>query len=155
MASCQRTFNLGRTVGAMAAAGTIVLLKGELGAGKTVLVKGLAAGLSAPGEVTSPTFVICALHRGGRLPLAHIDLYRLADGDLFDAGLDEVIAGDALVAIEWPSAAARELALQLPGGAVLSVAIDFSGQDHRHIEIRPLSDSARALCARLDVCDGL
>jgi len=83
-------------------AGDVVLLFGELGAGKTAFVRGLARGLGAePEDVSSPTFTLVQEYRGGRLALYHVDLYRLEPAEIADLGLDEMIEGDGVVAIEW------------------------------------------------------
>lgn len=81
--------------------GDVVLLYGELGAGKTAFVRGLARGLGAPDtDVSSPTFTIVQEY-AGRVPLYHVDLYRLEPKEVDDLGLDELISGDGVVAIEW------------------------------------------------------
>jgi tRNA threonylcarbamoyladenosine biosynthesis protein TsaE len=84
--------------------GEIIALHGVLGAGKTQLVKGLARGLGFEGDVTSPTFTIIHEYRGGRLPLYHIDLYRLrSEKEAVDLGLEEYLpARDGVTIIEWP-----------------------------------------------------
>jgi tRNA threonylcarbamoyladenosine biosynthesis protein TsaE len=83
-------------------AGTVVCLIGDLGAGKTEFVKGLAAGLGFAGEVTSPTFTILHEYRGGRLPLFHMDFYRLREeSELDEIGFDEYLKADGVCAIEW------------------------------------------------------
>jgi tRNA threonylcarbamoyladenosine biosynthesis protein TsaE len=82
--------------------GAIVLLIGDLGAGKTAFVRGLAEGLGVdPYEVTSPTFTLVHEYRGGRLPLVHADLYRLDAARLDDIGFDADLAEQGVLAIEW------------------------------------------------------
>jgi tRNA threonylcarbamoyladenosine biosynthesis protein TsaE len=81
--------------------GDVLLLHGDLGAGKTAFVRGLARGLgAAPDEVSSPTFTLIQEYRG-RVTLYHVDLYRLQPIEVADLGLDELTSGDAIVAIEW------------------------------------------------------
>jgi tRNA threonylcarbamoyladenosine biosynthesis protein TsaE len=95
------TRRLGARLGALVRAGDLIVLDGPLGAGKTVLVQGLAAGLGAQGAVTSPTFVIARVHEGGRLPLVHVDAYRLAGAlEVDDLDLDTDLT-QAVVAVEW------------------------------------------------------
>ena len=96
------TAAVGRDLARRLSAGSTVLLVGDLGAGKTAFVRGLADGLGIPpDEVSSPTFTIMQEYRGGRLPLFHVDLYRLNDPrEAEDLGLDE-IAVDGVLAIEW------------------------------------------------------
>jgi tRNA threonylcarbamoyladenosine biosynthesis protein TsaE len=83
-------------------AGDVVLLYGQLGAGKTAFVRGLAQGLgAAAGEVSSPTFTIIQEDAGRSVTLYHVDLYRLDPAEVDDLGLDELVEGDGIVAIEW------------------------------------------------------
>ena len=85
-----------------APAGTVLSLIGDLGAGKTEFVKGLALGLGFDGEVTSPTFTILHEYRGGRLPLFHMDFYRLREQrELDEIGFDEYLRAGGICAIEW------------------------------------------------------
>jgi tRNA threonylcarbamoyladenosine biosynthesis protein TsaE len=82
--------------------GTVLSLIGDLGAGKTEFVKGLAEGLEIDGEVTSPTFTILHEYRGGRFPLFHMDFYRLSgEGELDEIGFDEYLKAGGICAIEW------------------------------------------------------
>ncbi|MFN7914391.1 MAG: tRNA (adenosine(37)-N6)-threonylcarbamoyltransferase complex ATPase subunit type 1 TsaE [Vicinamibacterales bacterium] len=110
--------------------GDIIVLHGNLGAGKTAFVKGLAEGLGVdPAEVSSPTFTLIQEYRGGRLTLHHIDLYRLAPPDVDDLGLDELVSGGGVVAIEWP-----DRWRDAPAG-VIRVTIESVGDDERSITV--------------------
>ncbi|MFC5992712.1 tRNA (adenosine(37)-N6)-threonylcarbamoyltransferase complex ATPase subunit type 1 TsaE [Pseudonocardia hispaniensis] len=105
---------LGVALAAQVRAGDLVVLSGPLGAGKTVLVRGLARGLGVTGPVTSPTFVIAREHRpapgGAGVPLVHVDAYRLGGPDeLDDLDLDTDLS-DAVVAVEWGEGVAERLA---------------------------------------------
>ena len=101
-ASADETIALGRTVAAALRRGDVLALCGDLGAGKTHFVKGVAAGLSASASVTSPTFTLIHEYPGGRLPLYHFDFYRLEDEDeALKIGLDEYLDGDGACVIEW------------------------------------------------------
>jgi len=93
---------LGRAIGSVLEGGESLALSGALGAGKTALVRGIAAGLGAPAEgVSSPTFVLLHEYRG-RLPLAHIDLYRLSSRKEAETiGLEDYLSGTTVVAVEW------------------------------------------------------
>jgi tRNA threonylcarbamoyladenosine biosynthesis protein TsaE len=100
--SARATFELGVRLGAALAPGDVVALVGELGAGKTQLVRGLCRGAGVPeSEVASPSFAIVATYRG-RLPVHHADLYRLADEDeLLAIGFDELVGGEGALVVEW------------------------------------------------------
>jgi tRNA threonylcarbamoyladenosine biosynthesis protein TsaE len=91
-------------------AGAVLLLSGQLGAGKTAFVRGLAAGLGIdPEEVSSPTFTLVHEYRGGRLTLYHADLYRLDTTAAEDLGLEERRVAEGVLAIEWPDRLAHDL----------------------------------------------
>ena len=97
----EETMALGRVLGKSAEQGTLILLIGDLGAGKTTLVQGLASGLGIEHGVKSPTFALHLQHEG-RLTLHHLDLYRMADvSELDELGLDEVLGRDGVTVIEW------------------------------------------------------
>lgn len=101
---------LGVRLGRLLKAGDLVLLTGDLGAGKTTLTKGVAAGLGVPGPVTSPTFVVARRYVGGRLPLLHVDAYRLADlAEVDDLDLDADV-GESATVVEWGEGRAERLA---------------------------------------------
>ena len=123
------TFALGEKVAGTLEAGTFVLLHGDLGAGKTAFVRGMAAGLGAnPDDVSSPTFVLIQ-HYKGRTPLVHVDLYRLdTAAAVDDLGLEELASG-AVVAIEW----AERLPQPIDGSVTVRIA--DAGNDVRRITI--------------------
>ena len=96
------TLRLGRAIGSSASAGTLLTLSGDLGAGKTTLVRGLADGLGVPGTVSSPTYMLMQLHEGGRLPLSHFDAWMEGREKAYLAdGADEFLAADGVAVIEW------------------------------------------------------
>jgi tRNA threonylcarbamoyladenosine biosynthesis protein TsaE len=124
------TAAVGRELAGTLAAGAVVLLRGDLGAGKTAFVRGLAEGLGvAPDEVTSPTFTLIQEHRGGRLPMYHVDLYRLRPDEVDDLGLDEITLEGGITAIEW----AERLPRALPDS--LTVHLEHLEGDQRRIRI--------------------
>ncbi len=95
------TAALGERLGRLLQRGDIVLLSGELGVGKTVFAQGIGCGLGTPTPVRSSSFVLLSEHPGGRLPLFHADLYRLATVEVADLWLDEE-AADGILVVEWP-----------------------------------------------------
>jgi tRNA threonylcarbamoyladenosine biosynthesis protein TsaE len=93
---------IGRQLAERIDVGGVLALKGELGSGKTLFVKGLVAGLGSSADVTSPTFTIAHEYRGGRLPVYHFDFFRLEDSQsLARLGLDDYFFGDGVSVIEW------------------------------------------------------
>jgi len=93
---------IGRQVAENIGVGSVLALKGELGSGKTLFVKGVAAGLGSSADVTSPTFTILHEYRGGRLPVYHFDLFRIENPQsLARLGLDDYFFGDGISVIEW------------------------------------------------------
>lgn len=108
--STDQTIKLGQALGALLRPGDVLVLTGDLGAGKTQLTKGLAAGMGVADDVTSPTFTIEMVYEGAEMPLYHFDLYRLDDpGQLEDTGLFDVLGGDGTCVIEWGEQFADEI----------------------------------------------
>src|SRR3990172_8122506 len=100
--SVEETRRMGAKLGELASPGDIFLLEGGLGSGKTALTQGIARGVGATEDVTSPTFVLMHEYRTGRLPIYHIDLYRLDRLDeIWDLGLDDYLFGNGLCVVEW------------------------------------------------------
>jgi tRNA threonylcarbamoyladenosine biosynthesis protein TsaE len=145
-ASPTATAALGERLAAVARPGDLICLWGELGAGKTVLAKGVGAGLGTSTVVASPSFILMAEH-AGRLPLFHIDLYRLASAqDVLDGGLLDERQAAGLTLIEWP----ERLGDALPATR-LDVRFDVAGETRRRIVIKAVApglerylDAARA-----------
>jgi len=128
--SPEETIHLGEVLGTILPKGSIVALTGELGAGKTVLTKGIGKGLgvSDEREVTSPTFVLVNEYRG-RVPVYHLDLYRLNDSaQVEDLGWSELVSGTGVIVIEW---AERAPGL-LPEDRV-EVALRWAGLEEREL----------------------
>ena len=119
---------LAQELAARLTAGDVLLLSGNLGAGKTAFVRGLAEGLGIdPAEVSSPTFTLIHEYRGGRLTLYHVDLYRLDSAATTDLGLEEMGVADGVLAIEWPERLSHTLA------GAMTVTMEMVGERSRRI----------------------
>lgn len=103
------TIALGKKIGQQLVAGDVLVLDGDLGAGKTTFTKGLAAGLEIPDIIKSPTFTIIHEYQDGRLPLYHMDAYRLENGGAEGLGLEEYFDGDGVSVVEWAEFVEDEL----------------------------------------------
>ena len=141
--SAGETRALARALGAGIKAGMVVALTGDLGSGKTTFVQGLAAGLEVPADyyITSPTFTLVNVYPG-RVPLYHADLYRLSGtgGDLTVLGLDEMVGGDGVLAIEWSE--------RLPRGYLtdfIAVHLEFHDDHGRRITLVATGRESRDL----------
>jgi tRNA threonylcarbamoyladenosine biosynthesis protein TsaE len=131
--TAEDTKALGRELAGLLRAGDLVVLAGPLGAGKTALTQGIGAGLGVPGPVTSPTFVLARVHRGGRLPLVHVDAYRLGSmADVDDLDLDAT-AGEAVTVVEWGHGLVEQLADEH-----LVVELDRRDDDVRTARLMPV-----------------
>lgn len=108
--STEETRRIGERLGAVLAPGDVLVLTGDLGAGKTQLTKGIARAMGVTDDVTSPTFALEAVHEGSKMDLYHFDLYRLQSADeLGDAGVWDVLGGDGVCVLEWGEQFADEL----------------------------------------------
>ena len=127
---------IGERLGARLTAGAVIACTGELGAGKTCFLQGLARGLGVTGDVTSPTFVLVNQYRG-RTPIYHLDAYRTGSlTELVDLGLEEMLHGDGVTVIEW----ADKLLPLLPARTI-HVHLQGLGDEPREITIdEPVSD---------------
>lgn len=127
--SPEQTQRLGARLGTLLAAGDVIGLQGELGSGKTNFVKGVARGLGIRDEIHSPTFILANEYRGGRLPLFHVDAYRVRDANEAQGfGVDDYLNDDGVVVVEW----AERIQSALPA-------------EKLWMEFRHLSESKRSL----------
>jgi tRNA threonylcarbamoyladenosine biosynthesis protein TsaE len=129
--SAAETEALGARIAERLQPGDVVLLSGELGTGKTTLVRGACRALGVPGPVTSPTFTIGQRYGGGRMPVSHLDLYRL--GTLEDedpALLDDYLRPEGVAFVEWPAAGSGRL-----DRPALEVRLAHAGGERRRIEV--------------------
>lgn len=126
---------LGEKIGEQLKAGDVVALVGELGAGKTTFMQGLAQGLGVTGYVKSPSFTIVNKYEG-RLPVYHLDLYRLGDvNEIYELGIEEYLHGDGICVIEW----AEKAYSFLPEKHIL-VKFFYAGEKTRRIEVIKTND---------------
>lgn len=129
--SAAETEALGARVAERLRPGDVVLLSGELGAGKTTLIRGACRALGIAEPVTSPTFTIGQRYAGGRVPVSHLDLYRLADLEGEDpALLADYLRADSVSFVEWPAAGGERL-----DRAVLRVRLSHVDEERRRIEL--------------------
>ncbi|MBI4332535.1 MAG: tRNA (adenosine(37)-N6)-threonylcarbamoyltransferase complex ATPase subunit type 1 TsaE [Chloroflexi bacterium] len=149
-ASPAETQRLGRLIGKQAEPGDVYLLTGDLGAGKTCLSHGIARGLGIKGYVMSPSFVIVREYRTGRLPLFHLDFYRLENQqEICGLGLDEYFYGPGVTVVEW---AERATGLLPPGH--LSIKIEIAPDNVRHFHFAATGEKHQRIieCLRSSNC---
>lgn len=133
---------MGRRMGQVCRGGEVLALSGELGAGKTLFIKGVAAGLGVanPDEVVSPSFVILREHKG-RVPLYHLDFFRLENPrELMELGLDEYFYGPGVTAMEW----ADKFPGMLPGER-LDIKIEIVGEEERRFSFLPRDENSEII----------
>jgi tRNA threonylcarbamoyladenosine biosynthesis protein TsaE len=144
----EETTGLGRRIGRELRPGDVLLLRGDLGAGKTQFARGVAAGLGIPGPIPSPTFTLVNQYEGRNaagesVPLAHIDLYRLGEGgDLDSLGLDDYLDGAWAAVIEWPERAVDD---GFVPPSYLDIAIADAGDAARTLIVTAYGNAARLL----------
>jgi tRNA threonylcarbamoyladenosine biosynthesis protein TsaE len=129
--SAAETEELGARIAGRLEAGDVVLLSGELGTGKTTLVRGACRALGVPGPVTSPTFTIGQRYEGGRMPVSHLDLYRLQTLEGEDpALLDDYLRPEGVGFVEWPGAGSGRL-----DRPALEIRLAHIAEERRRIEV--------------------
>jgi tRNA threonylcarbamoyladenosine biosynthesis protein TsaE len=129
---------------ARADAGTMLALDGDIGAGKTLFAKAFASALGIPGIVNSPTFTIIKEYEGGRLPLYHMDVYRLSLSEADELGLDEYFLGEGVSLVEW----AILIEPILPPDR-LHIVLENTGPTSRRIRCRPIGSKYEAWCRHM------
>jgi tRNA threonylcarbamoyladenosine biosynthesis protein TsaE len=130
-ASAAETEALGARVAERLRPGDVVVVSGEVGAGKTTLIRGACRALGVTEPVTSPTFTIGQRYGGGRLPVSHLDLYRLGSLEGEDpALLDDYLGPDGVAFVEWPAVGVERL-----GRPALEIRIEHAGEERRRLEI--------------------
>ncbi|MYL35734.1 tRNA (adenosine(37)-N6)-threonylcarbamoyltransferase complex ATPase subunit type 1 TsaE [Pontibacillus yanchengensis] len=140
--SPEETTGFAEKLASLLHAGDVLTLEGDLGAGKTTFTKGLAKGLGVKRTVNSPTFTIVKEYEG-RLPLYHLDVYRLEDSDE-DIGFDEYFHGDGVSVVEW----AHFIEPYLPKRR-LDIRISYIGETERKIELSPMGEDFDRVCEEL------
>ena len=143
--STEETIALGARLGAALQPGDVLVLTGDLGAGKTQLTKGIAAALGVDDDVTSPTFNILMVYDGAKMPLYHFDLYRLDDADqLEDIGLYEMLDGDGACVIEWGEQFADEIGPERLDVYLTRLDAQAAAGEEPPREVRLVAHGARA-----------
>jgi len=134
--SVAQTQKIGAALSKQLEPNDVLILLGDMGAGKSELTRGLARGLGVTGYVTSPTFTIMQVHDTGRLPLYHFDWYRLESAEeLYELSMDEYLQNGGVAVIEWPSRAEEVLP-----ESYLEVSLEPVGDDERLITFTPVGD---------------
>ena len=141
--SREETERIGAALGVRAEPGDVFLLVGELGAGKTCLVQGVAVGLGVPEHTRSPTFILASSYQG-RHRLHHIDLYRVEIDEIPDLGLDEYLSGRGVSVVEW----ANKALLALPPEHLL-ISLEHLDESSRYLRLKAQGERYRQLLSEL------
>ncbi|USK28870.1 tRNA (adenosine(37)-N6)-threonylcarbamoyltransferase complex ATPase subunit type 1 TsaE [Bacillus sp. CMF21] len=141
--SPDETTKLAVRLGKLVKPGDVITLEGDLGAGKTAFTKGLAKGMGIRKNVNSPTFTIMKEYRDGRLPLYHMDVYRMDDSDE-DLGFDEFFEGEGVTVVEWAHLIQEQLPPDRLGIRILRVE-----DESREIIFEPIGDHYLGICKEL------
>ena len=129
--SAAETRELGKRLAEQLKAGDVILLEGDLGAGKSEFARGVAKGLGVTETVTSPSFTILNVYESGKLPLYHFDWYRLESSEeLYELGMDEYLGGDGVAVVEW----AERCPDAVPEKRI-RIRLEVTGEETRGIEI--------------------
>ncbi|WP_294427977.1 tRNA (adenosine(37)-N6)-threonylcarbamoyltransferase complex ATPase subunit type 1 TsaE [uncultured Treponema sp.] len=129
--SANETIELGKKIGSLLTKGDIIALQGTLAAGKTTITKGIASSLGVKDEITSPTFCLISEYEG-KLPLYHMDVYRLEGGDDFiNLGVEDLIYGNGVSLIEW----SEKIMSELPKKTIILKLEPIEGTDERNITL--------------------
>ena len=133
-ASPKETRALGKRLASLLREGDVLLLFGDLGAGKSEMTRGIAEGLGVRSTVTSPSFTILNVYDEGCVPLYHFDWYRLESAEeLYEMGMDEYLGGDGIAVVEWPSQCPEAIP-----EAYLAVKLEPVGENEREITLTPM-----------------
>lgn len=141
------TAAFGEKIGRAVVPGDCLVLTGELGTGKTTLTKGIAKGLDIDALIKSPTYTIVREYPQGRLPLYHMDVYRLAEGDGAELGLDEYFSGNGVSIIEWGQVLGEDLPT-----SYLELSLFYGTElDQRQLQLNAVGPQGEALLAKLNL----
>lgn len=135
--NAEEMMELGQKLAQQVCSGDVLLLDGDLGAGKTTFTKGLALGLGIKRNIKSPTFTLIREYRDGKLPLYHMDMYRLEETGAGDIGLDDYFNGDGVCVIEWSQFIDDELPSQY---LIMHILKDENDFDKRYVTLEARGD---------------
>ncbi|MEI5994751.1 tRNA (adenosine(37)-N6)-threonylcarbamoyltransferase complex ATPase subunit type 1 TsaE [Candidatus Enterococcus mansonii] len=141
----KETEKIAKMIGSVANAGDTIILSGDLGAGKTTMTKGIALGLGIDQMIKSPTYTIIREYQQGRIPLYHMDVYRIEDG-ADDLGLDEYFEGDGLSVVEW----GKQLGEFLPTDYLdITISKDSEDMEKRVLSIQAVGEKSNQFLKRI------